>query len=86
MNKQLKDFKDKYHPSEEENEECQQQIQMIKNLFDLENYDEPNKELQSLIYRENKFCSIIYKIIRKSISPRYKNFIYHVKCNKIEKK
>ena len=32
---------------------------MIKNLFDLENYDEANKELQSLIYRENEFHPII---------------------------
>ena len=85
LNRQLKDFKDKYHLSNEENEECQQQLQMIKNLFDLENYDEANKELQSLIYRENEFHPIIYKIIRKSISPRYKNFIYHIKDKKIEK-
>ena len=28
---------------------------MIKNLFDLEDYDEENKELQSLIYCENEF-------------------------------
>ena len=85
LNRQLKDFKDKYHLSNEENEECQQQLQMIKNLFDLENYDEANKELQSLIYRKNEFHPIIYKIIRKSISPRYKNFIYHIKDKKIEK-
>lgn len=58
---------------------------MIKDLFDLENYDETNKELQSLIFRENEFHPIIYKIIRKSISPRYKNFIYYIKDKKIEK-
>ena len=38
-----------------------------------------------IIYRENEFHPIIYKIIRKSISPRYKNFIYHIKDKKIEK-
>ncbi len=58
---------------------------MIKDLFDLENYDEVNKELQSLIYLENEFHPIIYKIKRKSIFPRYKNFIYHIKDKKIEK-
>ena len=58
---------------------------MIKNLFDLEDYDEENKELQSLIYCENEFHPLIYKIIRRSISPRYKNFIYHIKDKKIEK-
>ena len=85
LNRQLKYFKDKYHLSDEEYEECQQQLQNIKNLFDLENYDEANKELQSLIYRKNEFHPIIYKIIRKSISSRYKNFIYHIKDKKIEK-
>ena len=58
---------------------------MIKNLFDLENYEDANKEFQSLIFREKEFHPIIYKIIKKSISPRYKNFIYHLKYNKIEK-
>ena len=85
FNRQLKYFKDKYHLSDEEYEECQQQLQNIKNLFDLKNYDESNKELQSLIYRKNEFHPIIYKIIRKSISSRYKNFIYHIKDKKIEK-
>ena len=85
MNKQLKDFKDKYHLSNEEYVECQQQLKMIKNLFDLKNYNEANKELQSLIFRENEFHPIIYKIIRKPISSRYKNFIHHIKDKKIEK-
>ena len=65
LNKQLKDFKDKYHLSEEEYEEYHQQLKMIKNLFDLENYEDANKEFQSFIYREKEFHPIIYKIIRK---------------------
>ena len=51
-NKQLKYFKEKYHLSNEEYVECQQQLKMIKNLFDLKNYNETNKELQSLIFRK----------------------------------
>ena len=58
---------------------------MIKNLFNLENYEDANKKFQSLIYREKEFYPMIYKIIRKSIPPRYKNFIYHLKDKKIEK-
>ena len=58
---------------------------MIKDLFNLENYNKANKEFQSLIFSKNKFHPIIYKIIRKSISPRYKNFIYHTKDKNIEK-
>ena len=58
---------------------------MIKDLFDLDNYDDAEKELQYLIFRENEFHSVIYEIIRKSISPRYKSFIYHLKYNRIEK-
>jgi transposase-like protein len=49
LNKQLKNFKDKYRLSDEEYEECHQQLNTIKNLFDLEDYDESEKELQSLI-------------------------------------
>ena len=45
---------------------------MIKNLFDLDDYDEAEKELQSLIYRKDEFHPVIYEIIRKSIAPRYK--------------
>ena len=60
-------------------------IQMIKNLFDLEKYGGANKVLQSLIYRDNEFYPIIYKIIRKLIFSGYKNFIYHIKDKKIEK-
>ena len=58
---------------------------MIKDLFDLDNYDEAEKELQSLIFRKDEFNPAIYKIIRKSISPRYKIFIYHLKDKRIEK-
>jgi transposase-like protein len=85
LNKQLKVFKDKFHLSDEEFDECHQQLKMIKNLFDLDNYDEAEKELQSLILRKNEFHPAIYEIIRKSISPRYKSFIYHLKDKRIEK-
>ena len=85
LNKQLKVFKDKFHLSDEEYEECHQQLKIIKNLFDLNDYDEAEKELQSLIFRKNEFYPAIYEIIRKSISPRYKSFIYHIKDNRIEK-
>ena len=85
LNKQLKVLKNKFHLSKEEFEECHQQPKMIKNLFDLTNYDEAKKELQSLIFRKNEFYSAIYKINRKSISSRYKIFIYHLKDKRIEK-
>lgn len=52
---------------------------MIKDLFDLNDYNEFKNEVQSLIYRKYDFHPVIYKIIRKSITPRYKNFIYHLK-------
>ena len=42
-------------------------------------------EVQSLIYRKDDFHPVIYKIIRKSIAPRYKCFIYHLKDKRIEK-
>ena len=79
LNKQLKVFKDKFNLSEEKYEEYHQQLKIIKNLFDLDDYDEAEKELQSLIYRKNEFYPAIYEIIRKLISPRYKSFIYHLK-------
>ena len=60
-------------------------IEMIKDLFDLDNYDEAEKELQSLIFRKDVFHPAIYEIIRKSISPRYKSFIHHLKDKRIEK-
>ena len=85
LNNQLKVFKDKFHLSEEEFEECHQQLKMIKDLFDLDNYDEAEKELQSLIFRKDEFHPVIYEIIRKSISPRYKSFIHHLKDKRIEK-
>ena len=64
---------------EEELEECKNQLEMVKNLFDLNDYDGAEKSLQSLIYRKNEFHEVIYEIIRKSIVPRYKSFIYHLK-------
>ena len=58
---------------------------MIKNLFDLDNYDGTEKELQSLILCKNEFHPAIYEIIIKSISPRYKSFMHHLKDKRIEK-
>ena len=58
---------------------------MIKDLFDLDNYDEAEKELQSLIFRKNEFHSVIYQVIRKSIVPWSKSFIHHLKDKWIEK-
>lgn len=81
----MKKFKDNYHLSEEEYQECHQQLKIIKDLFDLNDYDQFKKEVQSLIYREDDFHPVIYKIIRKSIAPRYKRFIYHLKDKRIEK-
>ena len=85
LNKQLKDYAKRYKLSDEELEECKNQLQMIKNLFDLDDYDEAEKSLQSLIYRKNEFHEVIYEIIRKSIVPRYKSFIYHLKDKRIER-
>ena len=85
LNNQLKNFKDNNQLSDEEYQECHKQLNMIKNLFDLKDYEEAEKELQSLIYSKNEFHPAIYKIIRKSIVPRYKSFIYHMKDKKIEK-
>ena len=81
LNKQLKTFKDKNRISDEEYQECHKQLKIIKDLFDLNNYNEFKNEVQSLIYRKDDFHPVIYKIIRKSITPRYKNFIYHLKNN-----
>ena len=81
----MKKFKDNYHLSEEEYQECHQQLKIIKDLFDLNDYDQFKKEVQSLIYREDDFHPVIYKIIRKSIAPRYNSFIYHLKDKRIEK-
>ena len=58
---------------------------MIKDLFDLDNYDKVEKELQSLIFRKDEFHPAIYEIIRKFISPGYKSFIYYLKDKRIEK-
>ena len=85
LNKQLKDYAKKFKFSEEEFEECKNQLEMVKNLFDLNDYEEAKKELESLIYRKNEFHHVIYEIIRKSIVPRYKSFIYHLKDSRIEK-
>ncbi len=85
LNKQLKGLKDKFHLTKEEYGECHQQLKMVKDLFDLDNYDEAEKELQSLIFRKDEFHPAVYEIIRKSISPRYKSFIHHLKDKRIEK-
>ena len=39
---------------------------MIKDLFDLNDYDEFKKEVTSLIHRKEEFHPVIYKIIKKS--------------------
>ena len=85
LNKQLKGLKDKFHLTKEEYGECHQQLKMVKDLFDLDNYDGAEKELQSLIFRKDEFHPAVYEIIRKSISPRYKSFIHHLKDKRIEK-
>ena len=58
---------------------------MIKDLFDLNDYNEFKKEVHSLINNKDDFHPVIYKIIRKSIFPRYKSFIHHLKDKRIEK-
>ena len=85
MNKKLKDYGEKYKLSKEEYKECEDQLKMIKDLFDLNDYYEAEKELQGLIYRKNEFHNVIYEIIRKFIVSRYKSFIYHLKDKKIER-
>ena len=67
LNKQLKNFKDKNSLSDEEYQECHKQLKMIKDLFDLNDFDEFKNELKSLIYRKDDFYPFIYKIIRKFI-------------------
>ena len=57
LNKQLKTFKDKNRISDEEYQECNKQLKMIKDLFDLNDYDEFKNEIQSLIYRKKRFSS-----------------------------
>ena len=52
LNKQLKNFKDKNRISDEEYQECHKQLKMIKDLFDLNDYNEFKNEVQSLIYRK----------------------------------
>ena len=85
LNKQLKNFKDKNRISDEEYQECHKQLKMIKDLFNLNDYDEFKNEVQSLIYRKKDFHPVIYKIIKKSITPQYKSFIHHLKDKRIEK-
>ena len=85
LNKQLKTFKDRNHISNEEYQECHKQLKMIKDLFDLNDYNEFKKEVHSLINSKDDFHPVIYKIIRKSIFPRYKSFIHHLKDKRIEK-
>lgn len=81
----MKTFKDKNRISDEEYQECHKQLKMIKDLFDLNDYNEFKNEVQSLIYRKDEFYPVIYKIIRKSITLRYKSFIYHLKDNELKK-
>ena len=52
LNKQLKNFKDKNRISDEEYQECHKQLKMIKDLFNLNDYNEFKNEVQSLIYRK----------------------------------
>ena len=59
LNKQLKTFKDKNRISDEEYQECHKQLKMIKDLFDLNDYDEFKNEVQSLIYRKEDFHPVI---------------------------
>ena len=54
-NKQLKELKYKYPLSDEEYQECHQQLKTIKKLFDLENYCGVEKELKSSIYCKTNF-------------------------------
>ena len=60
-------------------------MKIIKDLFDLNDYGEFKSEIQFLIYRKKDFHPVIYKIIKKSIRPRYKSFIRHLKDKRIEK-
>lgn len=85
LNKQLNDTAKRFKLSNEEYEVCKTQLNEIKNLFDLEDYNKVEKELKSLIYRKNEFHKVVYEIIRKTIVPRYKSFIYHLKDSKIER-
>ena len=52
LNKQLKNFKDKNRISDEEYQEYHKQLKMIKDLFNLNDYNEFKNEVQSLIYRK----------------------------------
>ena len=52
LNKKLKNFKDKNRISDEEYQEYHKQLKMIKDLFNLNDYNEFKNEVQSLIYRK----------------------------------
>ena len=56
---QLKTFKDKNRIFDEEYQECHKQLKMIKDLFDLNDYDEFKNEVQYLIYRKEDFHPVI---------------------------
>ena len=56
----------------EEYEECKRQLNWIKDLFDLDDFDLAEKELKSLIYRKDEFHKVIYEIIRKNLTRNYK--------------
>lgn len=85
LNKLLETYKKKYKLSKEEYKECKKQLQYIKDLFDVDDYDLAEKELQSLIFRKDEFHYVVYEIIRKSVAPRHKSFVYHLKDKKISK-
>lgn len=85
LNKLLKTYLKQNNYSKEESQKSWDQLKKLKKIFKIKNYKQAEKELQSLIYRKNEFTPPIYKIITKSIAPRYKNFIHHLKDDKIEK-
>ena len=85
LNKQLKNFKDKNLLSDEEYQEGHKQLKMIKDLFDLNDFDEFKNELKSLIYRKDDFYPFIYKIIRKFIFQDIKTSFITWKIRKLKR-
>ena len=61
LNKQLKTFKDRNHISDEEYQKCHKQLKMIKDLFDLNDYNEFKKEVHSLIIVKMIFIQLFIK-------------------------
>ena len=58
---------------------------MIKDLFDLNDFDEFKNELKSLIYRKYDFYPFIYKIIRKFIFQDIKTSFITWKIRKLKR-